>query len=100
MLDIVTGRTGFRLISKGRERMRICVQRVRIKHSIRHPSPAIYALRPALEPRLTFATFQFTTYRIYGVATKKVLKIIMIMEMVMFTNGSKGMVMNRKKERK
>lgn len=30
VLDIATGRTGFRLTSKGRERMRICVQRVRI----------------------------------------------------------------------
>jgi len=67
--------------------MRICVQRVRIKHSIRHSNPAIYALRPALEPRLTFVTFQFTTYRIYGVTTKIVLKIIVIMEMAMFTKG-------------
>jgi hypothetical protein len=87
VLDIVTGRTGFRLISKGRERMLVCVQRVRIKNRIRHPSTAIYALRPVLESHLTFATFQFTTYRIYGVTTKKVLKIIMIMEMVMFANG-------------
>jgi hypothetical protein len=59
VLDIVRGRTGLCLVSKGRERMRICVRRVRIKHSIRHPIPAIYALRPALEPRLGFATFQF-----------------------------------------
>jgi len=32
--------------------MYICVQKVPIKRSIRHPSPAVYALRPGLEPRL------------------------------------------------
>jgi len=87
VLDIVTGRTGFCLISKRRERMDICVQSIRIEHSIRRPSPVIYVLRPALEPRLSFATFHYVTYRIYGATMKKVLKIIMIMEMVTFTNG-------------
>jgi len=80
--------------------MRICVQKVPIKRSIRHPSLAVYALPPALEPRLSFPTFQFAAYRIYGVTTKKMLKIIKIMEMVMFTNGKKGMVMDTRKERK
>jgi hypothetical protein len=48
VLDFVTGRTGFSLISEGCERMCVCVQKIRIKHSIIHPSPVIFALRPVL----------------------------------------------------
>jgi hypothetical protein len=74
--------------------MRVCVHKVRIKHSIRHLSPAIYALHPALEPHLSFVT-----YRTDGVTTKRVLKIIMIVGMEMFTNGRKGVVIITRKER-